>query len=112
MDKFIIEKNNRSQMYTLNNKKKNIKIINCDKTKNKFILKSNSFLGRKVGEVKNIERKLIPRIKQINSSLNSSYKKLHNKNKSNDRSNKNNDFAYKTNDKPRNIVVKIDLTKI
>ena len=112
-EKLNIGNNNRNKVFnTVNSKKKSLKIINCDKAKKKFILKSNSLHVKKIGEVK-IEKKLVPRMNQSNYSFISSYKKLMNKNKNNDKSNKfNNDLTNKTNDRPRNIVVKIDLTKI
>ena len=112
-EKKIIENKTKNKIYnTLNNKKKNIKIINYDKPKNKFIIKSNSFLGKKNEEIRNLEKNLVPRTKSQIYSLNSSYKYLPNKNKNNDKKFKNSSIIYKTNDRPKNIVVKIDLSKI
>ena len=113
-EKISIENNNdRNKVYnTVNNKKKNIKIINCEKVRNKFIQKSNSFLGKKIIKDNQNGKKIISKINQTNNNLNTSFKKLPNKNKNNDRPIKNNDFTNRTNDRPKNIVVKIDLTKI
>ena len=52
------------------------------------------------------------RINQTTYNSNSSSKKIPNKNNNNNRPNKNIDISYKTNDINKNIVVKIDLTKI
>jgi hypothetical protein len=105
---------------TVNNKKKEIKIINYAK-KNRFIQKSNSFLAKENNGIKNLSKKLIPNCIAPATSLNTSYKKYVPKNKNKNSCNNNkinynnnysNDNPYKTSDRPKSIIIKIDLTKI
>ena len=113
-EKISIENSSKNKtLNSITNKKKNITIINYDKAKNKnkFIQKSNSFLGKKMGGIRNIERRLVPRINHSNYCLNNSFKKLPNKNKCNDKQLKNTDTNNRAKDRTRNIVVKIDLTE-
>ena len=118
-----IDSSSKNLYKTVNNKKKEIKIINYDKNKNRFIQKSNSFLVNENNRIKNLSKKLIPKCIAPVTSLNTSYKKSIPKNKNKNKNSCNNikvdhtnNYSncnpYKTSDRPKSIIIKIDLTKI